>query len=283
MNDSDKFSIGNILKDKKKCKKKNKCIKINSDNICDFLDIANEQNTDNLNIERITYLNIYINKITDLFNEMYCLINKIINDFYDISNTLNFCDVNEEIIENYNKCLNYMFNVINNILETTILTPTASVHIIKKPNDEKRIYCYNIELRCIYPNSILSTKYLGEISNISINIINNNIIFQRRNKQFLFILLDETYNDINNINISTFRNHLDTYISSLNEIGGLIHNDIEILSYTKKTFINTVKNLIEEHKNIHNNYNHNCNCKCCTNFINNSNKKWCELLEVIYK
>jgi len=221
--------------------------------ICDELtfNTVDPCEIDNENLKAISAMDDYLRNLFHLFVTLYKSTKSMIVDLYELLNQLNFKTVDEQFIEEYNKALLFMYENTKSVLSSSItLINGTSFQLINIPNDETKTYTHKIMLILIEQNSNYITHFLGNITNMTITTVNDQIIFQRGSKKYTFVTFDNTVEMTN----SDFRTHLDGYIILLKEIMGSYYNDIIFVKTAYKTFLRIVKDLFSESMK--------CNSKC---------------------
>jgi hypothetical protein len=213
--------------------------------ICDELifNTVDPYEIDNDNLKAISAMDDYLRSLFHLFTTLYKSSKSMIDDLYELLNKLNFRTVDEQFIEEYNKALLFMYETTKSVLSSSVtLINGTSFQLINIPNDETKTYSHKIMLILIEQNSNYMNHFLGNITNMSITMVNDQITFQRGSKKYIFVTFDNTVEMSN----TDFRTHLDSYVLMMKEIMGSYYNDVSFVKTAYKTFLRIVKDLFGE-------------------------------------
>jgi hypothetical protein len=224
---------------KKPKRNKTSCVKELSLVMRDYK--MSQDDIDKENIKIICATEFFIKNLFRSLTMLYKTVDQMLTELYHLMNELNFRNVDEQYIEEYNKLLMFMHENIRNILNTKVASVSGMDSlIINEPDNEHKLFMHKIEMITIQPGGIYETNYLGDISNMSMTKINNQMVLQRGKKTFIFVL----FNNIDTTTVDIFRSHLEDYVMLLREMLGLIYTDLIFVKQTFKTFLKIVGDLL---------------------------------------
>lgn len=213
------------------------------------------------NIKSVKNMQDYIEKV---FFSFYSL-HKIFKDFHDelcnFQNNLNFRSMSEQLLDSYNRLILFLHDQIKGILSMKFSNENSKEIFIIKPVYNNK-YSQDIEL-VYFSEDIIVTKPLGDMICMSLNKINDEIIFLRGNRRFTFVVFDDSTDS--QISMNELKEHIEFCINMTKDIINWLHSDVKNIKISIKTLINTISEIIN---------------------MTNSKKyiqKWMEILENIQK
>jgi hypothetical protein len=208
------------------------------------------------NIKGVKNIHEYIQRIFISMKTLYNISKKFHDELYSLQNDLNFRQISDQLIDTYNRYIKFFYDQIKSVLMSYFISEDSKEILIIKPVRDNK-YCQDIEFT-YFTNDILSIKTLGSVTTMSINKINDEIIYLRGNRKFTFILLDfET-----KLTILELREHIEFYIKMIKEIIGWLYSDIKSIKLSIKILIDII-------------------CEITNNTPKKYIKEWVELLEEI--
>ena len=200
-----------------------------------------ENDTEMQNIKSILRTNIFLKRLFHSFYSIYKVFTSLLDELLYLDNELNFRSVDPQLIESYNKMILFMYNQINSILSYTITNGKCMDTLIIKPvNETKKQFCQKLEFMYFIKNSVCITKSLGNISNVNITKINDQIFLYRSSDMFLFITIDVS----TKLSVEQFREHLNNYIIETKKIIGWFYNDIDYVKLSFRSLLDVIYDAI---------------------------------------
>ena len=191
-----------------------------------------KEDIDIQNIRSVLRMTEYLKRLFYSYNSICETLSEFLEQQYYVYNELNFQSANSEVIETYNKSIIFMNESIKGILTDSLSgTDYVDTQIIKPV--EKDYYTHNINLTYFINDSSTLSRFLGMVSNVSITEINNQIILERSNEQYVF----SKFKFCENILIDDFRYHLDAYIHQTKKLIGFFYKDVEYVKNAVRTLL----------------------------------------------
>jgi hypothetical protein len=195
---------------------------------------ANKQN-----IKAVQNMHEYMEKIFVSFYSLYKIFQNFHDELYNLQNELNYRQITPQFLDSYNKLVLFLYEQIQSVLSTVFISENSKEILIIKPVRENK-YSQDLELT-YFTSDIIATKPLGNIVSISIIKINDEILFLRENRKYIFVVFDLEC-EISNID---FREHLKDYIKMIKEVIGWLFNDIKSLRISIKTMVDIINEIIK--------------------------------------
>jgi hypothetical protein len=190
------------------------------------------------NIKAIHNIHEYMKKIYESFFSLYNHFQNFHEELLSLQNELNFKSISPQMLDSYNKMILFLYERIKSILSMIFIGENAKEILILKPVRNNK-YEQILELT-YFTDDIITTKHLGNITTISINQINDEIIFLRGNMIFTFIIFDLS----TQITKDDFMDHIDEYSKMTKQIINWIYSDIKSTKMFIKSLINIITELI---------------------------------------
>ena len=237
-----------------------------------------EDNKDNINEENINSIKKcekYIIAIYEVYNNIFNSLIEFENDMYQLLNELNTNEIDDILIEKFNKNIDYFINNCKSHLSNPIIVNNIEyIYPIKKVDKEKKIYNQSIDLFYVLDGPQYFNKHLGEVSNISINSINNQNIIERGEYEFIFNKILEN----NKIDKNYFFKFIEDYINNIKKLRGWIYNDLLFTNSLFKSLTNIINDIDvrtnyidDKHNNLWKNFKKNVE-ESIKNYLNNLDK-----------
>jgi hypothetical protein len=200
------------------------------------------------NIKSVKNTYEYIEKVYLSFYSLLKIFKNFLDELNNLENDLSFRSMSQQLIDSYNRLILFLHEQLKGILTATFINDNSQETVILKPVYNNN-YTHNLELT-YFTNDVIATKPLGIITRVSINQINDEILFLRGNRRYTFIILDEFIE----ININEFKDHIEKYIKMTKEIINWLSTDIKSIKFSIKTMVNVVDEItsISKKKNISN-------------------------------
>jgi hypothetical protein len=193
--------------------------------------------TNKQNIKSVKNINEYIEKIFFSFYSLYKIFMNFHVELCNFQNDLSFRSMSEQLLDSYNRLVLFLFEQIKGILSISFITDNTKEVLVIKPVYNTK-YFQDIEIT-YFTEDTFATKPLGNMPCISLNKINDEIIFLRGNRKFTFI----TFDDNSEITINEMYEHIEIYIKMIKDIINWLHTDIKSIKISIKTLINVVSEI----------------------------------------
>lgn len=194
------------------------------------------------NIKSIQRMNEYLKRLFFAYLSIYNTFVETRDTILKIQNDLNFRQPDGSLIESYNKSVTMIYDQISGVLAETIsdikLTETF---VINPVNFDKNQFTHKLEVSLFLRNMTCITKPIGDVSNVSMVIINDHLKLLRAKDTYDFVTIDNS----TIISPEDFRTHLDKYTTLVKELSGLFYNDIEFTKLAFKNLLNCVSETIK--------------------------------------
>lgn len=194
------------------------------------------------NIRSILRMNEFLKRLFCGYLSIYEILANVRDDIIKLQNDLNFSNPGEQIIEQYNKIIIYLFDQINATLSQTISTKECSEILVIKPvNSDKGQFSHKLEVSYfVPPDMVCITKPIGESNNISITKVNSYISLSRNLQTYTFTLIDNS----SVITLNYFRDHLDKYMIMVKTLISLLFNDIEFTKISFRSLLGIISDVM---------------------------------------
>ena len=198
-----------------------------------------KHNVELQNMKSLSLMNDFIKRIFFSYMSIYKVLILTIDDLMKIQNESTFQLVDNILIEQFNKLIMYFYDNISGILLQVVQGHNCNDTLIIKPvNLDRNIYSHKLEIIYFMSNDSYVTKILGEVTNINIVKLNNQISIYRGSELYQLNLIE--LNSI--ISTEDFRNYIQNYIDLIKNISGLLYNDMK---YTK-VLINSLVDILSD-------------------------------------
>lgn len=192
-----------------------------------------------------------IERMSEYLKRLFFAYLSIHNTFVDareeimrIQNELNFKKPDNVLIEIHNKLITLISDQLNSVLSETMRdSKLVETFIIKKVNFDKNQFVHKLELSLFLKNMVCITKHIGEVSNVSVILINDHVKILRAKNTYDFVLID------NSVEMTSeyFRSHLEKYLLIMKELSGLFYNDIDYSKLAFRNLLNAISETIKLH------------------------------------
>lgn len=179
-----------------------------------------------------------INALNNMCNIMKAIIS-LENDLHDIYNDLNILSIDKNMLSRYNRSLSQMYGTIKSILDMTVtFDESITVHPIKPVDSSNSSYCHTMKVGYTIPGPQYIMKELGEITNVSIGKLSEQITLEWGKHSYTFVDIDDE-----SIERDAFRDHLTTYIENLNQLKGWCNNDLNFINKSYQSLENIINDI----------------------------------------
>ena len=191
------------------------------------------------NIRSITKCEKYIFSIYEIFYNIFRELIDFESEMHSLLNIINSTEIDDILIEKFNKNIDFFLTNINSYLMTPIVINNIEyVYPIKKVDKEKKFYSQSIDLFYVLDGPQFFNKHLGEVSNLSLFSINEQNFFIRGEYEYSFNKIKLS----SKIEKNNFIKFIEEYISNIKKLRGWIYND---LMFTNSLF-KSLKNIIND-------------------------------------
>ena len=200
------------------------------------------------NIKSVEMMYEYIEKIFVSFQSLHDEFKRFRDELYSFQNDLNFRPVTPQLLVSYNRMVMFLYDRLRGILSSKFTNyDSTEIQIIKPVRNNK----YQCDLEITYNTSddydVIISKPLGSIVTISIDKINDEIIYLHSDNVFIFLLLEKCKTNNNEYLLSNddFRKHIEDCLDITKTIISWICSDIQNIKIIIKSLIDVVEELVK--------------------------------------
>lgn len=199
------------------------------------------------NMTSVEMMYEYLEKIFVSFQSLHDEFKRFQDELYIFQNDLNFRSITPQLFVSYNRMILFLYEKIKSVLTAKFTNyDSTEIQIVKPVRNKKYFYDIEITYNTSDCYSVIVSKPLGSIPAISIDKINDEIIFLLADNVFIFLLFSN-YKDNSEPPLSNedFRKHINECIDSVKTVLSWLYSYIHSIRLIVRSLIDVIEELVK--------------------------------------
>jgi predicted DNA-binding protein YlxM (UPF0122 family) len=200
------------------------------------------------NIKSVEMMYEYLEKIFVSFQSLHDEFKRFQDELYSFQNDLNFRPMSQQMFVSYNRMIIFLYDRVKGTLSSKFSSYDSTEIQIIKPVRNKKYYC---DLEITYNTSddydVIVSKPLGTVATVSIDKINDEVMFLHADNVFVFLLFSDYKNDDGSFALTNedFRKHISDCNDLVKEVISWLYSDMHSIKVVIRSLIDVIEELVK--------------------------------------